>query len=131
MTGTVTAPFPTNPTTLVVNQTIDGVFGVAVGAAQAALIAADPAVFGFPIIAFLDDQVIQLVANEIYKQFAQWVSFEIIDFDDAAQVTDQQKALAALKAAQTSGDPNALAQALTNFDQAAQALTHIDGAGTS
>ena len=125
---TQTQPFPTNPTTVVVNQAIDGVFGIAVKAAEVALVTADPAVFGIPVIQDIDDEVIQLVANAIYKQFAQWVSFEIIDFDDAAEVSAEQKALVALKAAQKSGVN--LAQALANFDQAVEATTHIDGAGT-
>lgn len=123
-------PFPVNPVATVVNQAIDGVFGVAVKAAEASLVATDPVVFGNPILEKIDNEVIQLVANAIYKQLAQWVSFEIIDFEDASELSDEQKALIALKAAQKSGDPHALIQALAAFDKAAEALTHIDGSGT-
>lgn len=123
-------PLPTSPTTQVVNTVIDTVWQAAVTAAEAALIAAVPEM-GVPVVKQVSQEVIQLVANAIYKQFALFVSFEIIDFSDAIELNDQQKALVALKAAQKSGDPLALAQALSNFDQSVAALTHMDGAGTS
>lgn len=123
-----TQPFPTNATATVVNQGIDGVFGIAVKAAEASLIAADPPLFGNPIVEKIDNEVFNLVANAIYKQFAMWVTFEIIDFEEGSELTDEQKALIALKAAQNSGDPLALAQALSNFDKTTAALTHMDGA---
>jgi hypothetical protein len=124
-----TQPFPTNPVTTTVNQAIDGVFGVAVKAAETSLIALNPAIFGNPILETIDDKIIELVANAIYQQFALWVSFEIIDFTDAHQVSSEQKALIALKAAQASGDKNALIQALADFDKSVEALTHFNGAG--
>ena len=123
-------PLPTNPTTQVVNTVIDTVWQAAVTAAEAALIAAVPEM-GVPVVKQVSQEVIQLVAQAIYKQFALWVSFEIIDFQDSAELTSEQKALVALKSAQKSGDPLALAQALSNFDQSVAALTRIDGAGTS
>lgn len=122
--------FPIDPTITVVNSVIDGVFSVAVKATQAALVASDPAIFGLPVIEPIDNELIQLIANALYKQFAGWVSFEILDFKDSAELTDEQKALAALKAAQSQGDPSALTQALTNFDQAVAKLTRFDGAAS-
>lgn len=126
----VTNPFPTNPTTTIVNQVIDTVWEAAVKAAEAALIAAVPEMDA-PVIEQVSQEVIQLVANALYKQFALLVSFEIIDFQDAGELNAQQKALIALKAAQKLGDTNVLAQALKNFDDATEALTHLDGRGTS
>jgi hypothetical protein len=121
-------PFPTDSTTIVVNTVIDGVFKTAVAAAQAALVAADPAIFGLPVLKQVDDEVIHLIGNLIYQQFAQWVSFEILDFKDSSQLSDEQKALVALKQAQQGSDPHALQTALSQFDQAVEKLTHLDGA---
>lgn len=124
---TQSQPFPTDTTTTVVNSAIDGVFGVAVKAVQSGLIALDPPVFGNPVLETIDDEVIQLVANEIYKQFALWVDFDIIDFKVGGEVTDEKKALIALKAAQKAGDKNAEAQALSDFQKSVVGVTHIDG----
>ncbi len=125
------SPFPINQTTVVVNQAIDGVFGVAVKAAEASLIAANPAIFGNPILETIDNKVIEIIANAIYKSFAQWVSFEIIDFTDASEVNAEQRALIALKAAQAGSDPNVLNEALKSFDRAVEANTHLDGSGAT
>lgn len=120
-------PFPTNSTATVVNRGIDGVFGVAVKAAEAAIVAEVP-VLGNPVLEKIDNAIIEFVANKIYQQFALFVTFEIIDFQVGGEITDQKKALIALKAAQKSGDANALAKALSDFDKATVALTHMDGA---
>ena len=121
-------PLPTNPTTQVVNTVIDTVWQAAVTAAEAALIAAVPEM-GVPVVKQVSQEVIQLVAQAIYKQFALWVSFEIIDFQDSAELTSEQKALVALKAAQKSGV--GLSAALAAFNAAVESLTHINGVGTS
>lgn len=124
---TQSLPFPTNTTATVVNQGIDGVFGVAVKAAEAALIAADPAIFGIPLLEKIDNEVIELVANAIYKQFALWVTFEVIDFQVSGEVTDEKKALVALKLAQKKGDTSEISKALSDFQKAVVGVTHIDG----
>lgn len=120
-------PFPTNQTATVVNKGIDGVFGVAVKAAEIAIVAEVP-VLGNPILEKIDNAIIEYVANKIYQQFAEWVTFEIIDFEVGGEVTDQKKALIAMKAAQKEGNQNALIQALAAFDAATVKLTVIDGA---
>lgn len=124
----VDQPFPTNQTATVVNSVVDGVFGIAVKTVEASLVAANPALFGNPILEKIDNEVIELVANALYQQFAEWVTFEVIDFQVSGEVSDEKKALIALKAAQKSGDPNAIAQALAAFQKAVVGLTVFDGA---
>ena len=121
------SPFPTNSTATVVNKGIDGVFKVATQMAEAALIAEFP-VLANPILEKIDDTVIELVANKIYQQFALFVTFEIIDVQVGGEVSDEKKALIALKAAQKLGDKNAESQALSDFQKACVHLTVIDGA---
>lgn len=119
-------PLPINSAATVVNHGIDGVFGVAVKAAEAAIVAEVPALAN-PILQKIDNAIIEYIANKIYQQFALFVTFEIIDFQVGGEVTDQKKALIALKAAQKAGDLNALAKALSDFDKATVKLTVIDG----
>jgi hypothetical protein len=120
-------PFPTNQTATVVNQGIDGVFNVAVKAAEIAIVAEVP-FLGNPILETIDNAIIEYIANKIYIQFAQWITFEIIDFQVGGEVSGAKTALIALKAAQKSGDKNAIIQALAAFDKATVKLTHFDGA---
>ena len=126
--------FPTNTTAAVVNTAIDGVFGVAVKAAQTALItaldSAEP-IFAAPVLSTITeaaiDELVQFLGNEIYKNFALWVTFAIIDLQVRGEQSNVATALAALKTAQASGDESAIQAALTKFGTAVQALTHIDG----
>lgn len=120
-------PFPTNPTASVVNQAIDGVFNVAAKMADAAIFTAAP-FLADPVLSELTEEAVQLIANAVYKQFATFVTFEIIDFQSGVEASDQQKALTALKVAQKSGDQNAIQTALTAFAKSCESLTHLDGA---
>jgi cellulose synthase/poly-beta-1,6-N-acetylglucosamine synthase-like glycosyltransferase len=121
-----TQPFPTNSTATVVNQGIDGVFTVAVKLAETAIYTYAP-FLNIPVVNTLINLIVEKVGNLIYQHFALFVTFEIIDFQVSGEVNDVQKALIVLKAAQNQGDANALNAALKDFDQAAAALTHIDG----
>lgn len=122
-------PFPTNKTATVVNKGIDGIFKVAVQAVEAGLIVEVP-VLANPIAQKIDNAIIEFVADRLYQQFAQWVTFEIIDFQVGHEINDQKKALIALKSAQKSGDQNAIQKALQDFATATVKLTHIDGSAT-
>lgn len=122
------APFPSNPTTTVVNEVIDEIFKGAVKMAQVDLAASDPPITANPIIEFIDDQIIEWIANKIYQQFALMVSFEIIDYQVSGEISDSKKALIALKAAQAKGDKDEIAKALADFQKATVALTTFNGA---
>jgi hypothetical protein len=124
----VSTPVPTNQTASVVNTAIDGVFQVGVTLAETSLKTAVP-VLGWPVIGTVVNWVIQLIANQIYQYFALFVTFEIISVQTDLQVNDSQKALAALKAAQNAIPPNpqAIATALLNFQNATKTLTNFTG----
>lgn len=120
-------PFPVNRPATVVDRGIDGVFKVAVQMAEAAIVAEVP-VLANPILEKIDNAVIEYVANKIYQQFALFVTFEVIDFETGAEVSDEKKALIALKLAQKAGKTDEITKALEDFQKACVNLTHIDGA---
>lgn len=119
-------PVPVNSTATTVNKAIDGVFTVGVGLAETAIKAEVP-FLALPIISTIFDWLLKMIANKIYQYFALFVTFEIIDVQVSGQVSDSQKALAALKAAQAKGDPVEIAKALKDFNDATDHLTHWDG----
>lgn len=121
-------PFPTNPAAPVVDGALDGIFGIAIKMAENAIFASAPPWTSNPLSKFIIDQVIQFIANKVYRQFALMVSFQIIDYQIGAEVTDQKKALAALKAAQEKGSPDEIERALAAFQKTTVALTRFDGA---
>ena len=123
----MSTPVPTNETTTVVNTGIDGVFSASVTAAEAALHVALPWT-NWPVIGPVINFLIGQISSKIYQYLSLCVSFTIIDAQSSGEVSDFNKALAALKAAQASGDSNAIQTALTNFQSAVSSLTVWDGA---
>jgi hypothetical protein len=121
-----TEPIPTNQTATVVNKVIDGIFNTAVTLGENALYAEAPWL-KLPIINQIFTFIVKSLVGKIYAYFALGVTFAIIDVQASSEVSDYQKALAALKAAQASGDLNALNDALSKFNAAASAVTHWDG----
>ena len=61
------------------------------------------------------------------KGLSQVVTFEIIDAQTAAELSDFDAAMEALKAAQVKGDINAIKDALVTVQICAQNLGHSDG----
>lgn len=125
---TVTDPFPVDPTTTVVNKALDGLVGVLVKAIEADVAALAPPFTSNPIAMTIDDEIIQLIANALYKKFALVVDFVIIDYKVDGQEKDFKAALAALKLAQGKGDQNAIQLALTELGKNVGALTVLNGA---
>lgn len=119
-------PAPTNSTATVVNTAIDGVFTVGVNLAETSIKTAVP-FLGWPIIGSIVNWIVGAIANKIYQYFSLWVTFEIIDVQVSGQVSDSQKALAALKTAQASGNEVQIAQALQQFQTATSSLTSWNG----
>lgn len=121
-----TTPVPVNSTATTVNTAIDGIFNASVSAAETAIKTAVPWL-GWPVIGTLVNWIVGGIANKIYQYFALCVTFAIIDIQTSGEVSDFNKTLAALKSAQASGDANAIAIALKNFQTATESLTHWDG----
>ncbi len=120
------SPVPVNTTAATVNTAIDGVFSVGVVLAETSLKTAVP-FLGWPIIGTVVNWAIELISNKVYQYFSLFVTFEIISIQTSAQVSESQKALAALKAAQKKGDQNEISVALKNFKTATTSLTHWNG----
>ena len=117
----------TNPITTTVNSAIDGVFSVGVNLAESSIKTAVPWL-GWPIIGTVVNWIVYEIANRVYQYFSLFVSFEIINIQTGAELSESQKALAALKDAQLKGDQVAIATALKNFQDATKSLLHFDGA---
>ncbi len=124
-----TAPFPTNQTASTVDKAIDGVFGVATSLGKNALFVAVPWT-NWPILRNIVGYLIDKFSDLVYKNFALFVTFKIIEIQVGGQVSDSNAALAELKRAQISGDAHAIELALERFANATAALTHLDGSAT-
>lgn len=122
-----TSPFPINTGATVVNSVIDGVFKVCVVGAETAIFAEVP-VLADPILDDITDGLVEYIANKIYQEFAQFATFEVIDFQKSGDLSDDKKALVALKAAQQAGDQGGINSALLAFAKARAALTVTGGA---
>ncbi len=125
---TVNDPFPIDPTTVVVNKALDGLVGILVKAIEADVAALAPPFTANPVVMVIDNEIIQLIANALYKKFALVVDFAIIDYKVDGQEKDFKAALAALKLAQGKGDQNAIQLALTELGKNVGALTVLNGA---
>ncbi len=119
-------PPTTNPAISVANDIENIVFGAAVAAASAILKLEVP-FLALPGISGILDLALGYFSGLLQKQLATIVAFTIIDFQTDSENQAYQNAVNALVAAHTSGDPNAIAQARTNFSTTLGALVHWDG----
>lgn len=114
-------------------QTGDTIVESAMKGAETAVEAALTADLPFladPIIKQIFDFVMDELIGAEAKQLALLLTNLIVDVQVNNEESSFQKALAALKAAQATGDANAIQTALQNFLAAAKALGNADGSAT-
>ena len=123
----MSAPDTTNQPATDANKFLhEIIFGVAVKAAEAEIIAAAP-VMGLPILKQLDEVALQIIAQKIYEALAQGATFAIIDAQTSIEAAAANQAATVLKTALSGDDPNAIETATQNFESAFGKLIHYDG----
>lgn len=119
----------TNQAAADADKLIKLVEGILVPIAENAIVAAVPAL-GLPIVKQIVDVITQALSDDLTQLAETGVTFGIIDNQVSNEEDNITSATAALEAAQTSGDSNAIAKANAEEDAAAQALINSDGSAT-
>jgi hypothetical protein len=94
------------------------------------LIIADMPWMGFPIWKQIWETILGWFATYLSKAAQTGATFAIIDIQVGGEETQMSAALAALVAAEKTGDPNAIQLAVKNYQLAQSALVHDDGSAT-
>jgi len=102
--------------------------GIAIGEN---LLFADYPPLAMPGLKQLIQFIISFFAEYVIKGVAEVVTFTVIDFQISKEESNFNDALAALKAAQASGDSNALSKAQADFLAASAAMVNYDGSTTT
>lgn len=131
MAAQADSPTTVNQTAADADKVVHGlIFDVAVGAAEKAAEAEFP-FLNLPVVNWAFDQIVQFIAQQIYVQLANAVTFTIIDIQTGQEAKEANDAASALKQALQGGDPNAIAQAKQNFQNAFGKLVHFDGSNSA
>ena len=88
---------------------------------------ADYPFLGFPIIKQLWEGILALIGGYFSRALQTGATFIVIDHQVNTEESNLTKALAALIAAQKSGDPVAIQKAIKDYANAHSALIHSDG----
>lgn len=123
-------PMPTNLAVQLGDSLVSKAVDTGITAGETLLFSDFP-ILAFPGIKQLVELAIDFISHYIVKGLSQVMTFTIIDVQVGAEETVYSKALAALKAAQASGDPNAIANALSVFQKAAESLGTTDGTNSA
>lgn len=133
-------PTQTNPTATTVNTIVSDTFGAAETIATNAIVAEIAAWTGpmAPFTAWLVNTFIKPLVSPLVKYIGGKISdvvqtagtFAIIDEQTSAESSAVSTALAAVIAAQKSGDANALATAIKNYQLAESSLVNDDGSAS-
>lgn len=86
---------------------------------------------GLPVIKQLWEGIFNFIADKFEKAAATGATFLVIDVQVGNEETQMSKELAAVIAAEKSGDANAIKIAIANYANAQSALVHDDGSHTS
>ena len=108
------------------STTVEKLFSTATSAAETALIVAYP-FLGWPFLKQLWEALFQGIIGKISFYLGTEAGYLIIDAQQYFALKNAATAMAALKAAQASGDPNALATANQNVDNAVAPILHYIG----
>lgn len=119
-------PTTTNTAATLGATVLGGLFSAAVDSAQAA-ITVDVPFLGLPGFKQLLGLALGYVAGKMQKPLAALVVDGTISVQIAEEKSGANSATSALLTAQQSGDPNAVTQAQTNFENAFANLGHFDG----
>lgn len=133
----MSTPTTTNATATVADTVISDALNageqVAEAAAETALDAAVP-FFAVPVVKQITDEIIHLALTELTKELSITMqtagTFVIIDTQVNSESSGLSAALLAVIAADKSGDPNAIAQAIKAYQAAQSALANDDGSAT-
>lgn len=105
------------------------IFDVALEGAEKGMIANLP-FLGFPFINTIFKAVFTWIANYIYSYLSRLATFSVIDIQIGTEKTAYTTAEKDLRAAELSGDKNALTQATVEFRAALGPLIHYDGSAS-
>lgn len=122
-------PTTVNGTAETINGVLKTVVGTGVDAARAAAVAEVP-ILGAPIISTLFGALLGWLSGYLYKALANYSTFLVIDMQTGNELDHFNQAAAALKAAQSGGDSNAIDQARLDFKNKLASLIHFDGSAT-
>lgn len=117
---------PVNIPVEIVDIINDIIKGASLTEAYALLVGAIP-FLGWPIIGIFTTWIIGWIGAKIFAAIEKFASFTVIDMETISENTNYQNAVAALKAAQVSNDPQAVATALKNAKETLGKLIHMDG----
>lgn len=123
---TTDLPAPINQTATEIDKIIQTMENVLVPIAQKAIETAVPTL-DIIVIKQITEAIEQGLANYITKYAQLGATFIVIDLQKDSEVSAASGPLAAVIAAEKSGDPNALAQAIAAFQKAQSALVKDDG----
>lgn len=119
-------PTTTNQTASTVNKFIS-VAGNTIVAVTEGLILAEVQFLNLPIIKQIWHAFFTWIASYFIRAAEQGATFAIIDAQVDTEVDALSKKLAALTAAQKSGDSDAIKKAIQDYADAHTALVHADG----
>lgn len=117
---------PKDGAAVFVGKTVREVFNAAVPVAEAAIIAAEPWMAA-PVWEQIWEEIFSLSVKELGGALGDAASFVVMDFQKYVQVMSVARATQTLKAAQSTGDPDAIAKAKVQADAAADALLTYGG----
>ena len=124
---TASQPLPTTDTAASLGRkTVGDLFSAATSAAETAFIVAYPPL-GFPGFKQIWEFIFESITSKISFYFGLETGYIIIDVQEYFALKSAATAMAALKAAQASGDPNAIAQANQDVDNAVAPVLHYIG----
>lgn len=119
-------PTTTNSAATSANTAIVDVVSALIPAAEGLIIADVPAL-GLPIIKQIWEALFSWIAGYFEKAAENGATFGIIDLQVIKEEAGVSAGIAALIAAEKTGDPNAIQQAIKDYADANSALVHDDG----
>jgi hypothetical protein len=122
----MSAPTTKNSTATEAQNIIATVNGIIESAAQAAIIAYIPAL-GLPVVKQITEAIENAVANEITKLEQTGVLFLVVDIQVASEEGDLSDQIAAVKAAEGTGNALLIQTAIAHFAASQSSLVHDDG----
>lgn len=125
----MSTPQPTNQAIAQANTIIKDIENMVVPIVENAVISACPTL-GAPVVKQISEAVEQALADKLTKYLETGADFEVIDLQTGAEKDEISSELAAVIAAEKSGDPNAIQQAIAAYQKAQSALVNDDGSGS-
>jgi hypothetical protein len=125
----MTNPPTTNQTAATIDSIVKGAGGTLVNVAEALCIAEAP-FLGLPVIKQFWELGFQWVASKFILAAETGATFAVIDVQVSKEETNVSAALAAVIAAEKSGNPDAIKSAIQAYANSQSALASYDGSST-